>query len=71
MGEDDNVAATLPHNNNISRDATLSNCPRDLYILWDEYKHGLQGRTAANDFINMKEVRLPALTAKEIMFGSS
>ena len=48
--EDDNVAATLPHNNNISRDATLSNCPRDLYILWDEYEHGLQGQKGAKDF---------------------
>jgi hypothetical protein len=50
MEEDDNVAATLLQNNNISRDATLSNCLRDLYILWDEYKHGLQGPKAAKDF---------------------
>jgi hypothetical protein len=64
MEEDDNVAATLPHNNNISRDATLSNCSRDLYILWDEYEHGLQGQKGAKDFKQLERGQVVSTYSK-------
>ena len=47
MQEDAHTANT---NNNISMNATLSKCPRDLWILWQEYEHGLDGRKPAKDF---------------------
>ena len=35
---------------NIAPNATLSKCPRDLHILWEEFEHGLEGRKPAKDF---------------------
>jgi hypothetical protein len=31
-------------------DATLSTTPRNVYLLWQEYTHGIGGRKAAKDF---------------------
>lgn len=55
MEKHNNVAATLPHNSTISKDATPSKCPIDLPILWDEYEHGLEGQNAAKDFTQYKK----------------
>eukprot|EP00957_Ditylum_brightwellii_P188464 14347729-Ditylum_brightwellii.AAC.1 len=30
--------------------ATLSKCPRDLHVLWHEYKFGIGGQKPAKDF---------------------
>ena len=40
-GNDDPQDSTVPY------EATLSNCPRSLFELWQEYEFGLQGRKAA------------------------
>ena len=43
-GDDDPEDSTVPY------EATLSNCPRSLFELWQEYEFGLQGRKAARRF---------------------
>ena len=43
-GNDDPQDSTVPY------EATLSNCPRSLFELWQEYEFGLQGRKAAKRF---------------------
>ena len=43
-------AHTENTNNNTSMNATLSKCPWDLWILWQEYEHGLDGCKPAKDF---------------------
>ena len=43
-GNDDPQDSTVPY------EATLSNCPRSLFELWQEYEFGLQGWKAAKKF---------------------
>ena len=43
-GDDDPEDSTVPY------EVTLSNCPRSLFELWQEYEFGLQGWKAAKRF---------------------
>lgn len=47
---EDSTNNTVNPQHQISPNATLSRCPRDLWMLWEEYEHGLEGRKAAKDF---------------------
>jgi hypothetical protein len=48
--QDENAMNLIDANSNVSADATLSECPMDLHVLWEEYEHGLEGCKAAKDF---------------------
>ena len=50
-GDNDPEASTVPY------EATLSNCPRSLFKLWQEYEFGLQGRKAAKRFTSRERGR--------------
>ena len=39
-----------PEDSTVPYEATLCNCPRSLFELWQEYKFGLQGQKAAKRF---------------------
>ena len=51
-GDDDPEDSTVPY------EATLSNCPRSLFELWQEYKFGLQGWKAAKRFTSRERGRV-------------
>ena len=51
-GYDDPDDSTMPY------EATLSNCPRSLFELWQEYKFGLQGWKAAKRFTSRERGRV-------------
>jgi hypothetical protein len=45
--QDENAMNFIDANSNASADTTLSKCPRDLHVLWEEYEHGLEGHKTA------------------------
>mgnify|MGYP002809714022 CR=1 FL=1 len=49
--------------------ATLSPTPRTLYLLWDEYEHGIVGRKAARLFQERKEGESSTSIIEERSFG--
>ena len=51
-GNDDPQDSTVPY------EATLSNCPRSLFKLWQEYEFGLQGWKAAKRFTSRERGRV-------------
>ena len=51
-GNDDPEDSTVPY------EAMLSNCPRSLFELWQDYKFGLQGRKAAKRFTPQERGRV-------------
>jgi len=51
-------------NQQLRPDATLSKCPRDLYLLWQEYEHGLDGRHAAKTFSEAEKGRVTSSYSK-------
>ena len=51
-GNDDPEDSTVPY------EAMLSNCPRSLFELWQEYKFGLQGQKAAKRFTSQERGRV-------------
>jgi hypothetical protein len=55
---------TINAQNHISPNATLSKCPRDLWMLWDKYEHGLEGRKAAKDFNNTERGKVSSTYSK-------
>ena len=50
-GDDDPEDSTVPY------EAMLSNCPRSLFELWQEYEFGLQGQKAAKRFTSRERGR--------------
>jgi Transcriptional activator of glycolytic enzymes len=46
------------NNDTIPYEATLSNSPKDLHVLWQEYEFGLQGRRAAKRFTTRERGRV-------------
>ena len=44
--------------------ATLSKCPRDLHVLWNEYKFGIGGRKAAKNFSSSERGKVKIVYAK-------
>ena len=61
---DDDATPNQNHNANISRNATLSKCPRDLWTLWQEYEHGLDGRKPAREFSDVERGRVASTYSK-------
>ena len=51
-GDDDPEDSTVPY------EATLSNCPKSLFELWQEYKFGLQGQKSAKRFTSQERGRV-------------
>ena len=51
-GDDDPEDSTVPYK------VMLSNCPRSLFELWQEYEFGLQGRKAAKRFTSRERGRV-------------
>ena len=51
-GNDDPQDSTVPY------EVTLSNCPRSLFELWQEYEFGLQGQKAAKRFTSRERGRV-------------
>ena len=51
-GDDDQEDSTVPYK------VTLSNCPRSLFELWQEYEFELQGRKAAKRFTSQERGRV-------------
>ena len=47
-----------PQDSTVPYEATLSNCPRSLFDLWQEYKFGLQGWKAAKRFKSRERGRV-------------
>lgn len=51
--------------------ATLMNCPRDLYVLWQEYQHGIGGRKAARLFTPSERGRVKfKYSRRKIIWGA-
>ena len=46
-----------PEDSTVPYEAMLSNCPRSLFELWQEYKFGLQGQKAAKRFTSQERGR--------------
>lgn len=60
-GGDVNANGINENNNNevqIQYESTLSDNPKDLYVLWEEYEFGLQGRKAAKSFSSRERGRV-------------
>ena len=47
-----------PEDSTVPYEAMLSNCPRSLFELWQEYEFGLQGRKAAKRFTSRERGRV-------------
>ena len=47
-----------PEDSTVAYEATLSNCPRSLFELWQEYEFGLQGWKAAKRFTSRERGRV-------------
>ena len=47
-----------PEDSTVPYEATLSNCPRSLFELWQEYDFGLQGQKAAKRFTSRERGRV-------------
>ena len=52
-GDDDD-----PEDSTVPYEAMLSNCPRSLFELWQEYEFGLQGWKAAKRFTSRERGRV-------------
>ena len=53
-----------PNNRGISRNATLSKCPRDLWTLWEEYENGIGGRKPAKNFNELERGKVTSTYSK-------
>ena len=60
----ENAINTVNLQHHISPNATLSKCPRNLWQLWEEYEHGLEGRKAAKDFNSAERGRVASSYSK-------
>ena len=69
MGSDEEEEGLVPLEETTS--ATLSNNPRSLHLLWQEYKFGINGRKPAERFNreerNKKETRTKILSQKSYL----
>ena len=51
--------------------ATLSKCPRNLYVLWQEYEFGLGGRKPAREFTPAERGRVKfKYSRRKIIWGA-
>jgi Transcriptional activator of glycolytic enzymes len=58
-GDDDSDDNSVANNNAIVRnEATLSTCAKTLFVLWEEYEYGLQGRKPAKKFNSRERGRV-------------